>query len=295
MRNRILFSLAILGVIAGIVGAFIFGATKTNPEPLFKPVSSPYQSSIYANGIIESDQPGGSNINIYTEVSGQISTITVHEGQAISSGSLLFSIEDSVQRANSDVAAANEKSARNQYEKRLASYRRDAHSISKDSLDTAKDNLEQTHAQSKAANALLKKYSVTSPVDGVVLAVNTTTGSYVSPQGTYNPYTQGFDPILILGNRQDSLAVRCYVDEILISRLPQDEHIRAEMALRGTDTRIPLEFVRIQPYVSPKIQISNQRQEKVALRVLPVIFRFSTKGHTDVYPGQLVDVFIGPK
>jgi HlyD family secretion protein len=67
------------------------------------------------------------------------------------------------------------------------------------------------------------------------------------------------------------------------------------MSIRGTDIKVPLEFVRVQPYVSPKIELSNQRQEKVDLRVLPVIFRLQKKDLPTVYPGQLVDVFIGQK
>jgi len=31
------------------------------------------------------------------------------------------------------------------------------------------------------------------------------------------------------------------------------------------------------------------------LRVLPVVFRFKMTSPTMAYPGQLVDVFIGPK
>ena len=53
-----------------------------------------------------------------------------------------------------------------------------------------------------------------------------------------------------------------------------------------------LEFVRVQPFVTPKIDLSDQRLEKVDLRVLPVIFRFA-KQDAPVYPGELVDVFIG--
>jgi HlyD family secretion protein len=64
------------------------------------------------------------------------------------------------------------------------------------------------------------------------------------------------------------------------------------MSIKGSDIKIPLEFVRVQPYVSPKIELSNQRQEQVDLRVLPVIFRFK-KNDAPVYPGQLVDVYIG--
>ena len=144
----------------------------------------------------------------------------------------------------------------------------------------------------KAANALLQKYSVKAPVKGVVLAVNAAVGSYVSSQGAYDTYTELFDPLVVMGAPQDYLAVRCYVDEILVSRLPSHWHIRAQMSIRGTDIKVPLEFVRVQPYVSPKIELSNQRQEKVDLRVLPVIFRFEKKD-APVYPGQLVDVYIG--
>ena len=56
---------------------------------------------------------------------------------------------------------------------------------------------------------------------------------------------------------------------------------------------MPLTFVRVQPYVSPKIELSDQRQERVDLRVLPVIFEFTPPPHVAVYPGQLVDVYIG--
>ena len=218
--------------------------------------------------------------------------------------------------------------ARDQYDKRRASYDINPKSISKDVLDTAEDVVKQAMAgvdvarkqyeltragawsydilnQQKqyealkqtyqAANTLLSKYTVKAQVDGVVLAVNTTPGSYVSSQGAYDSYTQGSNPLAVMGAPQDFLAVRCYIDEILVSRLPAPDHITAQMSVRGTEVKVPLEFVRVQPYVSPKIQLSNQRQEKVDLRVLPVIFRFQKKGLTTVYPGQLVDVFIGPK
>ena len=65
----------------------------------------------------------------------------------------------------------------------------------------------------------------------------------------------------------------------------------AQMQIEGSEVKIPLEFVRVQPFVSPKIELSNQRQERVDLRVLPVIFRFEKKD-APVYPGQLVDVYI---
>ena len=358
LHNIVIFSLAIIGLVAALIAAYIFGMARKAQPPVFKPVSSPFDNAIYANGIIESDQPSGANINIYPEVTGPVTQVLVREGQQVLVGTPLFAIEDSVQRANTaqlrlqfeaalavldelnalprpetlaivraqvGQAEANEKTAQDQYAKRRASYEIDPKSISKDVLDAAEDAVHQASAawdvartqyeltkagawsydivnQEKlctalkqaytAANAQLHKYSVQAMVDGVVLAVNATTGSYVSAQGVYDTYTQGFDPLVVMGAPQDHLAVRCYVDEILVSRLPSRWHIQAQMTIRGTDTKVPLEFVRVQPYVSPKIQLSNQRQEKVDLRVLPVIFRFEKKD-APVYPGQLVDVYIG--
>jgi HlyD family secretion protein len=293
-RNKIIFTLSITGILAGLAAAFIFGLARKAQPPVFKPASSPYESAIFANGIIESDLPNGVNININSEVSGPITQVLVKEGQKVSAGTLLFSIDDSVQSATTELAAANLKAAKDQYDKRQASYKADPGSISRDVVDTAKDAVEQAEAALKAANALLLKYSVKAPVEGVVLALNTSVGSYVSSLGTYDSYTQAMDPLVVMGGPQKYLDVRCYVDEILVSRLPTPDHILAQMQIIGTDTKVPLEFVRVQPYVSPKIELSNERQEQVDLRVLPVIFRFEKK-NVPAYPGMEVDVYIGKK
>jgi HlyD family secretion protein len=69
----------------------------------------------------------------------------------------------------------------------------------------------------------------------------------------------------------------------------------AKMFLRGTDISLPLTFVRVQPLVSPKIELSDQRLERVDVRVLPVIFRFDKPADLTLYPGQQVDVYVGEK
>jgi len=51
--------------------------------------------------------------------------------------------------------------------------------------------------------------------------------------------------------------------------------------------------VRVQPFVSPKIELSDQRQERVDVRVLPIIFSFAKPKDLSLYPGELVDVYIG--
>jgi HlyD family secretion protein len=290
--NKIIFAIAFAGILAGLVAAYFFGLERKPQPPVFKPVSNPFETAIYANGMIESEQPNGVNINIFPQVSGPITQVLEQEGQQVKAGTLLFTIEDSLQKANTELAEANLKAARDQYDKRRAAYDIDPKSVSKDVLDTAADAVKQAAAALKAANALLQYYSVKAPVDGVVLAVNTAVGGYVSSQGNYDTYTELFDPLVVMSGPQDYMDVRCYVDEILVSRLPSHWHIQAQMQITGTDIKVPLEFVRVQPYISPKIELSNEKQEQVDLRVLPVIFRFEKKD-APVYPGQMVDVFIG--
>jgi HlyD family secretion protein len=149
--------------------------------------------------------------------------------------------------------------------------------------------LEQAHT---ASTALLGKYTLRAPRDGVVLSINTIVGNYASPQGAYDAYTQGVDPLIILGTFPASLNVRCYVDEILVPRLPPGSKMKAQMSIRGSNVKVPLQFVRVQPLVSPKIELSNQRQERVDVRVLPVIFRIAEPANANLYPGELVDVYI---
>lgn len=233
-----------------------------------------------------------------------------------------------VARAQVLMAQANLKSLQDQLEKQQHSYDIDPESVSKDALDNARNaekvagaNLEvanrqygltkagawifdvrnqqkQVEALSKqvaSSSALLGKFTIKAPTEGIVMSVNATVGGYVSPQGAYDAYTQGFDPVVVMGTSKATLAVRVYIDEILIPRLPPADRLVAQMFIRGTGTKVPLEFVRVQPYVSPKIQLSNERQEKVDLRVLPIIFRFEPPPGVQLFPGQLVDVYVGER
>jgi len=152
------------------------------------------------------------------------------------------------------------------------------------------DALEKSY---RASSALLSKYTLRAPTDGVVLSINSIVGNYVSPQGGYESYSQQMNPVLVLGTPQINLHVRCYIDEILLPRLPAASKVKAQMSIRGSNIKIPLDFVRVQPFVSPKIELSDERQERVDVRVLPVIFKFEKPKNLNLYPGELVDVYIG--
>jgi len=359
MKNKILFGVALTGIVMGCTAAYLFALQKPAQPPVFDPASNPYAAGIYSEGIVESRQTSGSNISLYPEVSGTVKKIFVSEGTAVHAGDPLLLIDDSVQRATTDQqqlqaqaakalleelqaqprpenleiakaqvesASASLKTTSDALDKQQAGFKADERAVSRDALDAAlnaqsvaKANLavaqrqyelikagawrfdvrnqqSQYNALTKAylsSSALLAKYLVRAPSDAVVLSINTTTGSYISSQGSYDMYTQGALPVVVLGAPQTTLHVRCYVDEILISRLPDVNTIKAEMTIRGTKIKVPLHFERIQPFVSPKVELSNQRQERVDVRVLPVIFSFDKPHNVNLYPGELVDVYLG--
>jgi HlyD family secretion protein len=356
--RKLLFALSLVGLLAGCVVAYVSAITQPPLPPAFEPPTNPYPSGIYAEGMVESDQASGENINVYPEVSGTVKQIPVVEGQEVKKGQVLLVLDDSIQRATAEqlqsqaeaaltllnelkaeprketldvneaqvvAAQATLKTAQDALDKQQAAYNLDPKSVSKDALDTAanavltaKTNLEVARKQRDlikagawiydinnqertynalyksylSASALLSKYTLRAPNDGIVMAINPGVGSYVSGQGAYDTYTQGMDPVLVLGSPQ-YLNVRCYVDEILVPRLPGPGKMKAQMTVRGSTVKIPLEFVRTQPFVSPKIELSDERLERVDVRVLPVIFRIQKPKDMTLYPGLLVDVYIG--
>lgn len=357
--RKIIFVLSLVGLIAGCVAAYVSSITQPPLAPAFDPPKNPYSNGIYAEGILESDQPSGENINVYPEVSGTVKQIPAVEGQEVKQGTILLVLDDSIQsatveqlqsQAQAGLTLLNElkaqprketldvneaqvvsaeaalKTTQDELAKQQAAYNLNPKSISKDALDSAANaaanaqaNLEVARKQrdlTKAgawiydinnqertynalyksylsASALLAKYTLRAPKDGIVLAINPTVGSYVSAQGAYDTYTQAMDPVLVLGSPHAHLNVRCYVDEILVPRLPAPGKMKAELSVRGSTVKIPLRYLRMQPFVSPKIELSDQRLEKVDVRVLPVIFRLEKPKDLNLYPGQLVDIYIG--
>ena len=154
------------------MSAYLFGIEKKPQPPAFNPASNPYGKGIYANGIIESYQANGENINIYPEVPGTITRILVAEGQSVRQGMPLIMIDDSVQRATVaqqksqaeaaralleelraqprketlevakaqvEYASASLKSAQDQLDKQRKSYELDPKSVSRDALDNAEN------------------------------------------------------------------------------------------------------------------------------------------------------------
>ncbi|HUO03179.1 MAG TPA: biotin/lipoyl-binding protein [Rhizomicrobium sp.] len=320
---RVIFAMAVIGVAAGLASAYVSAQPIPSQPPAFNPAANPFGDGIYANGIVESAQSHGENIAIFPEVPGPITRLFVSEGASVKKGQPLLAIDDSIQRqttaqleaqvrvaeAQIGNARANLKTASDTLAKQEDSFARDPQSVSRDTLDTDRNNaaVQKSNVEvaetsyvaalkaAAASEALLAKYTIRAPEDGVVMSIESAVGSYVSTQGAYDAYTQGYLPLIVMGSNSGTLEVRSYIDEILINRLPPPSRMTARMFIQGTNISVPLTFARMQPYVSPKIELSDQRLEQVDVRVLPVIFRFQTPPNVKLFPGQLVDVYVGTK
>lgn len=358
IRIRPVYAAAFAGLVLALGSAWLLSEHGSAQPPLFAPVANPYANGIYANGMIESLQAQGIDVALNPEVSAQVVKVLVHEGEVVRAGQPIIQLDDSIQRATvhqlaataqvaagqlgelraqprpetlavakaqAENAAATLKNAADAHAKQERAYALDPRSVSRDTLDTARNteaiaatalkvaernyqltragawhfDIENQQHQAQAAaaardaaSALLDKYTLRAPGDGVILALTATLGSYASPAGVYDPRTQATLPLVTFGTPQSRLQVRAYVDEILVARLPAASQMQAVMTLRGSSTRIPLHFERVQPYVSPKIDLSNQRQERVDQRVLPVVFSFAVPRGARIYPGQMADIYI---
>jgi hypothetical protein len=94
---------------------------------------------------------------------------------------------------------------------------------------------------------------------------------------------------MLLGETQQ-LQVRADVDEVNAPLVaPQASGVASLKSMAGT--KIPLTFVRIEPYVVPKRSLTGENTERVDTRVLQIIYRFD-RPPFPVYAGQQVDVFI---
>jgi len=161
--------------------------------------------------------------------------------------------------------------------------------VSRDEAETRRDDLEIARARMESARAtvaqtqsLIERLTVRAPIAGTVLQVNLRAGEYATPTAATAP--------LLLGSVSE-VQVRAEVDEQIAPRVKPGN--RALGYLKGESTNgIPLEFVRIEPYVVPKRNLTGSSAERVDTRVLQVIYKFPNSVTRPIYVGQQLDLFI---
>lgn len=302
---------SIAAAVSGIVAILLVArlqAEKQMPAasaPPVPPAPKPYAQSVSATGILEALSE---NVAIGAPEAGIVAQVDVNVNDTVKTGQTLFKLDDrnlqaealatksriSVARANVPVAESQLAKIQSQLT-RLESVT-DTRAVSVDDLQNRRLDVEVASAQLQAAHAelnaaesdlariqlLIERLTVKSPRDGTILQVNIRSGEYAS--------TNPKNPLMIIGDTE-RLQVRADVDEQNASRIAAGQKGRA--SLKGDPSvTFPLEFIRVEPYVIPKMSLTGASTERVDTRVLQVIFSMKKPVSPPVYVGQQVDVFI---
>ncbi len=285
------FYIAIVGIGATAVMASRMSATPQSVPPPIEPAAKPYEVSVAASGIVEALSE---NVSVGVPDAGLVTKVHVKVADDVRKGDALFTLDDrevkaqlKVNEANVNVASATLWRLVDQF-KRLQDVN-DPRAVSQDEVRTKDHDVQVAVAQLEAAQAqvaqskvCLDRLTVRAPRDGTILQVNVRAGEYASATPK--------NPAMMLGD-VEHLQIRADVDEQNAPRLQLGQVATAYV--KGDTTQpIALHFVRVEPYVVPKVSLTGSSTERVDTRVLQVIYSFERPKDRPVYVGQQVDMFV---
>ncbi len=153
------------------------------------------------------------------------------------------------------------------------------------SLEVQKAAVSEAEANLARAQINLDLRTIRAPKSGTILSVKIREGEFIPASVLANP--------LITMGQIDPLQIRVDIDESEIPRFRPDAVATA--TLRGSHGKgVPLQYVRTEPLVIPKRNLTGTVAERVDTRVMQVIYSVSPSIlHATV--GQQVDVYIEDK
>jgi len=274
-------------------------------DPLNVPPQKPYVQAVAATGILEALSE---NVAIGVPAPGLVSSVLVSVNEAVKKDQPLLaldardllaeqlSIQAQHEIARSQIAVSEAQLAKLESQLARITAVADSRAISRDDIENRKQDVAISQAQLASANAqlnasdsslkrislLIDRLTVRAPRDGRIIQVNVRSGEYAANTPK--------SPAIILGDT-DKLQVRADIDEQNASRIRDGQSARGY--LKGDPSiTFPLEFIRVEPYVIPKVSLTGSSTERVDTRVLQVIYSLDRPTHPPLYVGQQVDVFI---
>ncbi len=294
--------------IAGFAGVFLLVRQMQQkppaPPPVVEPARSPFPASVAATGILEAARE---NVRIAAPKAALIQKVAVEVGSKVKAGDTILQLDDREVRARLNTLRAQLEALRAGLQADRVMQADAADQLAR-AIQLAKDNvisvderkrrefavqswdarIAKTQADIAAMDAQLQQVqteleilTVRAPRDGTMLQVNVRAGEFAG--------TTPQEPLMVLGE-VEKLQVRAEVDE---QNAPLVEAGRPAIAyLKGdTQRKLPLRFVRIEPFVIPKRSLTGDSAERVDTRVLQIIFELD-RPEVPLYVGQQVDVFI---
>jgi HlyD family secretion protein len=148
-------------------------------------------------------------------------------------------------------------------------------------IEIARAEVNEAQRQVERVQADIDRTVVMSPITGEILQCKVRAGEYAQAG-------QLAQPLILLG-ATNQLNVRADVDEQDAWRVKKGAD--AVASVRGDSRhRYNLQFVRFEPYVIPKKNLTGDSTERVDTRVLQVIF--ALEKNAPIFAGQQMDVFI---
>ncbi|MBA4749850.1 MAG: efflux RND transporter periplasmic adaptor subunit [Alphaproteobacteria bacterium] len=302
-------SLTILGV-GGLILSVGFTMTWGDPKApppnqLTLPAKAPYEHRISGTGYVEGNTK---NIDVSTFANGVVDEIFVKEGDFVKKGTPLFVIDEAILKAQllqQQNAAHVAKQQIAQAQVDLADYEdqlrrgkglNKGFSITQQEYQKRLFNVSRAKAQIAYYEAAYKKalsdieltkvnldqLTVKAPHDGVILKVNIVKGEFVG-----NALNQ---PVPVKMGNTNPFHVRVQIDETDVWRFEKEMPALAIHKSNGK-LQYQLAYVRLEPYMQSKRDLSGESSETVDTRVVEVVYRVSGEAK-HLYIGQQLDVYI---
>ena len=254
---------------------------------------APFAQTIAGVGLVEASTE---NISVGSETAGVVTRIFVKIGDHVQAGVPLFELDGRALRADLALKQAAVKSAEVALENAKFDYAI-SEQLTSQQVNTVNDREEKRFAVEKAQAALvqaqadvtmtetnLELLTVKAPVTGQILQLKVHLGEFAPDASSAVAQSA-----LLLGSTTP-LNVRAEFDENDAWRVRKDA--AAVGFVRGNaHVKIPLTFVRFEPYVVPKVSLTGANTERVDTRVLQVIFSLEPT-NLPIFAGQQMDVFI---
>ncbi|QIQ87819.1 efflux RND transporter periplasmic adaptor subunit [Erythrobacter sp.] len=312
--RQVLPLLALVGMLLGVAYIATTLPDRRTAEPAEQPPKPADELAegprVAGTGLVE---PASEIIDIGSALSGLVTRVNVVPGDRVAAGDVLFAVDPRAARAQlaeaeaaireARAAIAEARAARATAREQLALYEaiEDPAAVSRaeviraegeeaaatSRLNLARARLAAAEARAASVRTDLDRLTVRAPIAGEILAVNVRPGEFVATQGGGSSV-----PFIQMG-QTDPLHVRVDIDENEAARV--EIGAPAMISPRGAaEIRVRAEFVRAEPQVVPKRQLTNSAAERVDVRVLQLIYALPAEAReSDAFRvGQQVDAFI---
>ena len=189
-------------------------------------------NTLVTNGSILPDE----EINLRSEVSGQVVRINFDEGSKVNKGQLLIQIDDSELRPRQQKLNVELKTAEDELERMQELFK--IKGISRQELETAELKVSALQSDLNLVQAQINKSKITAPFSGTIGLRQVSRGAYVTPG----------DPIAKLV-QTDPVKIEFSVPETYASQIKKDQKI--DFKLAGTEKTISAVIYAFDPMIDP--------------------------------------------